>query len=69
MWGKGTSEKSLTKSFYPLKPFKLKKHEWLVNSKISTGPYNRAWTICGVMNVSVYWNDDSTSIVFFYLVF
>ena len=30
--------------FYPLRPFKLKEHEWLVNSKISTGPYYRAWT-------------------------
>ena len=25
--------------------------------------------LCGVMNFSVYWNDDYTSIVFFYLVF
>ena len=31
--------------FYPLRPFKLKKHESLVNSKMSTGPYYRAWTI------------------------
>ena len=42
--GGGPSGKSLPKLFYPLRPFKLKKHERLVKSKISTKPYCRAWT-------------------------
>ena len=37
--------KSTQVFFYPLRPIKLKKHERLVNSKISTGPHYRAWTI------------------------
>ena len=41
--------------FYSLRPFKLKKSEWLANSKISSGPYCRAWTTitgCLFPNVS-----------------
>ena len=43
--GRAPLKKVYPSFFYPLRPFKLKKHEWLVNSKISREPYYRAWTI------------------------
>ena len=43
--GRAPLKKVYSIFFNPLRPFKLKKHEWLVNSKISTGPYSGAWII------------------------
>ena len=43
--GKGTSVKSLPRFFYLQRPVEQKKHEWLVNSKMSSGTHYRARTI------------------------